>query len=132
MLPKAAHKHVAATTAASGIPVSLRIDEFTKMMYAMVTNVVHPARISVRQLVFRLANSKYRSQRSLMGVQRYHATRRAPRRKRGTAYGFPGPQSSPKNRTLKPGNSLAVPFFWGDYSTHAGATTAHTLEPMPV
>ncbi len=58
MLPKAAHKHVAATTAASGIPVSCRIAGFTKMMYAMVMKVVHPARISVRQFVPSARNSK--------------------------------------------------------------------------
>src|ERR1039458_9403539 len=46
----AADKHVAAVTAASGIPVSCRIAGLTKTMYAIVMNVVQPARISVRQL----------------------------------------------------------------------------------
>ena len=53
-----AQKQVAATTAWYGIPVSLSIDGFTKMMYAIVMNVVTPARISVRQLVPRRSNSK--------------------------------------------------------------------------
>ena len=58
MLPKAAQKQVAATTAWNGIPVSCRIDGFTKTMYAMVTNVVAPASISVFQLVPSRSNSK--------------------------------------------------------------------------
>src|SRR5262249_23205257 len=62
-LPNAAHRQVAATTAVIGIPVSCRIAGFTKMMYAMVTNVVAPARISVRQLVLRSRNRKYSSRR---------------------------------------------------------------------
>ena len=61
MLAKAEHTHVAATTASCGMPVSLRIDGFTKMMYAIVTNVVNPASISVRQLVCSSWNWKYRS-----------------------------------------------------------------------
>src|SRR5687768_18265456 len=63
MLPSAADKHVAATTAVNGMPVSARMDGFTKMMYAIVTKVVNPARISVRQSVPRASNSKYCSRR---------------------------------------------------------------------
>ena len=51
MEPKAAQRQVAMVTAAMGIPVSARIEGFTKMMYAIVINVVSPARISVRQSV---------------------------------------------------------------------------------
>src|ERR1700730_2793140 len=65
-LPNAAAKQVAAVTAAIGIPASNRMDGFTKTMYAIVMNVVAPARISVRQFVPRESNSKYRSARSLM------------------------------------------------------------------
>lgn len=57
-LPNAAEMQVAAVTAASGIPASCRIDGFTKTMYAMVMNVVKPARISVFQFVPRRWNSK--------------------------------------------------------------------------
>ena len=46
-LPTAAEMQVAAVTPASGIPVSCRMEGFTKTMYAMVMNVVNPARISV-------------------------------------------------------------------------------------
>ncbi len=58
ILPNAAQKHVAATTALKGMFASRRIDGFTKMMYAMVTNVVAPARTSVRQFVPSRSNSK--------------------------------------------------------------------------
>ena len=58
MLPNAADRHVAATTAVNGIPVSRRIVGFTKTMYAIVMNVVAPARISVCQLVPSAWNSK--------------------------------------------------------------------------
>ena len=46
----AADRQVAAATAGTGIPASLRMPGFTNTMYAMVRNVVAPARISVRQL----------------------------------------------------------------------------------
>ena len=61
MLPKAAQRQVAAVTAASGMPVCERMLGFTKMMYAIVMNVVRPASASVRQLVFSRAKPKYRS-----------------------------------------------------------------------
>jgi hypothetical protein len=60
-LPNAAERHVAAVTAATGIPVSDRMDGFTKMMYAIVMNVVNPASISVRHDVPSSSNSKYRA-----------------------------------------------------------------------
>jgi len=50
-LPKAAQRQVAVVMAARGMPVLLRSDGFTKMMYAIVMKVVRPARVSVRQLV---------------------------------------------------------------------------------
>src|ERR1700691_3419440 len=50
------------------MPVSCRMAGFTKMMYAMVTNVVDPARISVRQLAPSSRNSKYRSRRAFMRI----------------------------------------------------------------
>src|SRR4051794_11541119 len=62
-LPAAAERQVAAVTAARGMPVSWRIAGFTKMLYAIVMNVVKPARISVFQLAPRPAKSKYRSRR---------------------------------------------------------------------
>src|SRR5208283_5049415 len=43
------------------MPASCRIAGLTKTMYAIVMNVVKPARISVRQFAFNAANSKYRS-----------------------------------------------------------------------
>ena len=46
----AADRQVAAATAGTGMPASLRMSGFTKTMYAMVRNVVAPARISVRQV----------------------------------------------------------------------------------
>src|SRR5438045_3604617 len=55
-LPTAAEMQVAAVTAASGMPLSWRIDGFTKMMYAIVMKVVNPARISVRQSALRELN----------------------------------------------------------------------------
>jgi hypothetical protein len=57
-LPNAAERQVAAVTAAAGMPVSLKIEGFTKMMYAIVRNVVRPARISVRKVVPRPSKSK--------------------------------------------------------------------------
>ena len=51
MLPKPAAKHVAAATAATGMPAAPSIAGFTTTMYAIVRKVVTPARISVRQLV---------------------------------------------------------------------------------
>ena len=58
MEPNAAERQVAAVTAARGTPASARIAGFTSTMYAMVTKVVTPARISVRQLVPKRRNSK--------------------------------------------------------------------------
>ena len=49
MQPIAAERQVAAATAGTGIPASLRMSGFTNTMYAMVRKVVAPARISVRQ-----------------------------------------------------------------------------------
>src|SRR5690349_8034239 len=63
MLPAAAQKQVAATTASNGIPASRSTDGFTKTIYAMVTKVVTPARASVRQVAPKRANSKYCSSR---------------------------------------------------------------------
>ena len=57
-LPNAAERHVAAVTAPKGMPASCRIAGLTKTMYAIVMNVVMPARISVRQLVRSWRNSK--------------------------------------------------------------------------
>src|SRR5262249_981227 len=54
---------------------SCRIAGFTKMIYAMVTNVVAPARISVRQLVFSSRNWKYRSRRAFTKSVCYYDTR---------------------------------------------------------
>jgi hypothetical protein len=51
IVANAADKHVAANTAGTGIPASFRIEGFTNTMYAIVMNVVMPARISVFQLV---------------------------------------------------------------------------------
>src|ERR1044072_4203678 len=67
-LPIAAERHVAAVVAAAGMPASCRIPGFTKMMYAIVMNVVNPARISVRQLAPSDSNSKYRSRRCRTGM----------------------------------------------------------------
>jgi hypothetical protein len=50
MQPMAADRQVAAATAGTGIPVWLRIAGFTNTMYAMVRNVVAPARTSVRHV----------------------------------------------------------------------------------
>src|SRR5580658_1209952 len=50
------------------MPVSCRIAGFTKMMYAMVTKVVDPARISVRQLAPSSRNWKYRSRRAFTRI----------------------------------------------------------------
>ena len=49
--PNAADRQVAAVTAGRGTPAAARIAGFTSTMYAMVRNVVTPARISVRQFV---------------------------------------------------------------------------------
>ena len=57
-LPAAAERHVAAVTAARGMPVSCRMAGLTKTMYAIVMNVVNPARISVRQSAPSFWNSK--------------------------------------------------------------------------
>src|SRR3954451_24065978 len=67
-LPKAAERQVAAVTAARGMPVSCSIDGFTKTMYAMVTDVVKPARISVRQVAPSALKSKYCSSRRRRGM----------------------------------------------------------------
>src|SRR4051812_23168256 len=67
-LPNAAERHVAAVTAASGIPASARIDGFTKMMYAIVVKVVIPANISVRQSAPSCLNPKYCSRRKRRGM----------------------------------------------------------------
>jgi hypothetical protein len=67
-LPAAAEMQVAAVTAARGMPVSLRMAGLTKTMYAMVMNVVSPARISVFQSAPSAANSKYRSSASRVNV----------------------------------------------------------------
>jgi hypothetical protein len=48
----------AAVTAAIGMPEAERMAGLTSTMYAMVRNVVMPARISVRQFVPRRVNSK--------------------------------------------------------------------------
>jgi hypothetical protein len=50
MQPMAADRQVAAATAATGIPAALNMSGFTNTMYAMVRNVVAPARISVRNV----------------------------------------------------------------------------------
>src|SRR5437868_3033117 len=63
MEPSPAQRQVAVVTAAIGIPVWASIDGFTKMMYAIVTNVVRPAIISIRQFVLWSAKPKYRSRR---------------------------------------------------------------------
>ena len=57
-LPTAAEMHVAAVTAASGMPVSCRMAGLTKTMYAIVMKVVNPARISVFQVAPSFSNSK--------------------------------------------------------------------------
>src|SRR4051794_22148744 len=62
-LPIAAEIHVAAVTAESGMPVSCRIAGFTNTIYAIVMNVVTPARISVRQVALSGLKSKYCSSR---------------------------------------------------------------------
>ena len=67
-LPSAAARHVAAVTPAIGMPVWCRIDGFTKMMYAIVMNVVSPARHSVFHVVPRAAKSKYFSAHSISGI----------------------------------------------------------------
>jgi hypothetical protein len=53
VVANAAERQVAANTAGTGMPASLRMDGFTNTIYAMVTKVVMPARISVFQVVFR-------------------------------------------------------------------------------
>ena len=67
-LPNAAEIQVAAVTAARGMPASCRIWGFTRTMYAIVMNVVTPARHSVFQFVPRCWNSKYASSRARMGI----------------------------------------------------------------
>ena len=61
MLAKPADRHVAVITAPTGMPASARIDGLTKMMYAIVRNVVKPAAISRAQDVPSSSNEKYRS-----------------------------------------------------------------------
>jgi hypothetical protein len=70
-LPKAAERHVAAVTAASGMPVSCRMEGFTKTIYAIVMKVVSPARTSVRQSVRNAAKSKYSSARRIKEDMNY-------------------------------------------------------------
>jgi hypothetical protein len=48
---RALARHVAVMRAPKGIPAFCRIPGFTKIMYAMVINVVIPARTSVRTSV---------------------------------------------------------------------------------
>src|SRR5215467_9230053 len=67
-LPNAAERHVAAVTAVNGMPASCRMEGLTKTMYAIVMNVVSPARISVRHVVLRAAKSKYSSARRIREV----------------------------------------------------------------
>src|SRR5471030_228800 len=67
-LPAAAERQVAAVTAANGIPASCRMAGLTKTMYAIVMNVVNPARISVFQSAPSFWNSKYRSRRGRMAL----------------------------------------------------------------
>ncbi len=50
-LPSAAATQVATNTASRSMPVSARMLGLTKAMYAMVRNVVTPARISRRTVV---------------------------------------------------------------------------------
>ena len=71
-MPGAVARQVAAVTPAMGIPASCRIDGLTKMIYAIVMNVVMPARSSVFQLVPSAANSKYRSARSTRGIDGFY------------------------------------------------------------
>src|SRR5262245_21421035 len=73
-LPTAAEIHVAAVTAANGIPVSCRIDGFTKTMYAIVMKVVNPARTSVRQSVPSVLNWKYCSSRERRSIVQFYVT----------------------------------------------------------
>src|ERR1700687_4618870 len=65
-LPMAAERHVAAVTAANGMPASCRMAGLTKTIYAIVMKVVNPARISVFQSAPSFWNSKYRSRRGRM------------------------------------------------------------------
>ena len=51
MEARPAQRQVAVVTAARGMPVWERMAGLTKMMYAMVTKVVRPASVSVRQVV---------------------------------------------------------------------------------
>ncbi|SOZ62444.1 hypothetical protein CBM2614_B10243 [Cupriavidus taiwanensis] len=51
-VPIAAATQVATNTASLGMPASPRMEGLTKMMYAIVRNVVMPARISVRTSVW--------------------------------------------------------------------------------
>src|SRR5208283_4306931 len=57
------------------MPASCRIAGLTKTMYAIVMNVVKPARISVRQSAFSAANSKYRSSDARRDMK-FHCRRR--------------------------------------------------------
>ena len=68
MLPKAAQRQVAMVTEARSMPVWARMEGFTKMMYAIVMNVVSPARISVRHVVLWAAKPKCCSRRVSMGL----------------------------------------------------------------
>src|SRR5580704_6275928 len=54
------------------MPVSCRIDGLTKMIYAIVMNVVTPASSSVFQFVPSAVNSKYRSARSTRGIEGFY------------------------------------------------------------
>ena len=50
-VPSAEARHVTTTRALKSMPVLLRIEGFTKMIYDMVTNVVIPANTSVIKFV---------------------------------------------------------------------------------
>ena len=62
-VPIAAEMQVAIKTALSGMPAAAKIPGFTKMMYAIVKNVVRPATISV----FTLEPVPFRSKKSPFG-----------------------------------------------------------------
>ncbi|SOY69582.1 hypothetical protein CBM2589_A90917 [Cupriavidus taiwanensis] len=69
-VPIAAATQVATNTASLGMPASPRIEGLTKMMYAIVRNVVMPARISVRTSVWcsRSLNSRSSSDVAAWGA----------------------------------------------------------------
>ena len=59
MLARPTERQMAVVTAATGLAVSANIKKVTKMMWAIVRNLVQPARISVRQFVLKWASSSY-------------------------------------------------------------------------